>query len=90
MGRVANLCQPRVLIVDDDETVLAVVNDLIQRLGCNAPIAPNGVDPLEILRRNQDVTVLVSDISMPGMNGEGTDACCGPPAPCDPPALIRD
>ena len=26
--------------------------------------------PLEILRRNQDVTVLFSDISMPGMNGE--------------------
>ena len=70
MGRVANLCRPRILIVDDDETVLAVANDLIQQLGYNALLASNGVDALEILRRNQDVTVLFSDISMPGMNGE--------------------
>ena len=70
MGRAANPRQPRILIVDDDETVLAVANDLIQQLGYNALVASNGVDALEILRRNQDVTVLFSDISMPGMNGE--------------------
>jgi CheY-like chemotaxis protein len=70
MGRAANPRQPRILIVDDDETVLAVANDLIQQLGYNALVAFNGVDALEILRRNQDVTVLFSDISMPGMNGE--------------------
>jgi CheY-like chemotaxis protein len=51
-------------------TILAVVNDLIQHLGYNALVASNGVDELEILRRNPDVTVLFSDISMPGMNGE--------------------
>ena len=51
-------------------TILAVVNDLIQHLGYNALVASNGVDELEIFRRNPDVTVLFSDISMPGMNGE--------------------
>lgn len=70
MGRAANLRQPRILIVDDDETVLAVVNDLIQQLGYNVLVASNDVDELEILRRNPDVTVLFSDISMPGVNGE--------------------
>jgi CheY-like chemotaxis protein len=50
MGRAANLRQPRILIVDDDETVLAVVNDLIQQLGYNVLVASNGVDELEILR----------------------------------------
>ena len=60
----------RILIVDDDENVLAVANDLIQGLGYDVLIASNGVDALEILHRNQDITVLFSDISMPGMNGE--------------------
>jgi CheY-like chemotaxis protein len=57
------------LIVHDDETVLAVASDLIQRFACNALVASNSVDALEILRRNQDVAVLFSDIRMPGMNG---------------------
>jgi CheY-like chemotaxis protein len=64
------LDNPGFLIVDDDENVLAIASDLIQRLGYNALIASNGVDALEILRRNQDVSVLFSDIGMPGMNGE--------------------
>jgi CheY-like chemotaxis protein len=70
MGRATNPRQPWILIVDDDENVLAIANDLIQRLGYNALIASNAVDALEILRRNQDVYVLVADIGMPGMNGE--------------------
>ena len=70
MGCPTNPRQPWILIVDDDENVLAIANDLIQRLGYNALIASNGVDALEILRRNQDVSVLFSDIGMPGMNGE--------------------
>jgi CheY-like chemotaxis protein len=70
MGCAPNPRQPWILIVDDDENVLAIANDLIQRLGYNALIASNGIDALEILRRNQDVSVLFSDIGMPGMNGE--------------------
>jgi len=70
MGCAVNPRQPWILIVDDDENVLAIASDLIQRLGYNALVASNGVDALEILRRNQDVSVLFSDIGMPGMNGE--------------------
>ena len=70
MGRATNPRQPWILIVDDDENVLAIANDLIQRLGYNALIASNALDALEILRRNQDVSVLFSDVGMPGMNGE--------------------
>jgi CheY-like chemotaxis protein len=70
MGCAVNPRQPWILIVDDDENVLAIASDLIQRLGYNALVASNGVDTLEILRRNQDVSVLFSDIGMPGMNGE--------------------
>jgi CheY-like chemotaxis protein len=70
MGRATNPRQTWILIVDDDENVLAIANDLIQRLGYNALIASNAVDALETLHRNQDGYVLVSDIGMPDMNGE--------------------
>jgi CheY-like chemotaxis protein len=33
-------------------------------------VVSNGADALNSLRRNQDVTVLFSDINMPGMDGE--------------------
>jgi CheY-like chemotaxis protein len=80
MGCAVNPRQPWILIVDDDENVLAIASDLIQRLGYNALVASNGVDTLEILRRNQDVSVLFSDIGMPGMNGEELARAASPPA----------
>src|SRR3981189_423586 len=70
MGRATNPRQTWILIVDDDENVPAIANDLIQRLGYNALIASNAVDALETLHRNQDGSVLVSEIGMPVMNGE--------------------
>jgi CheY-like chemotaxis protein len=59
-----------ILIVDDDENVLEIATEFVQRLGYNAVVVSNGADALNSLRRNQDVTVLFSDINMPGMDGE--------------------
>ena len=70
MAQATNLRGPLVLIVDDDENVLEIATEFVQRLGYNAMVASNGADALDILRRNQDVTVLFSDINMPGMDGE--------------------
>jgi CheY-like chemotaxis protein len=57
MGCATDPRQPWILIVDDDENVLAIASDLIHRLGYNALIASSGVDALEILPGNQDVSV---------------------------------
>ena len=70
MAQATNPRGPLILIVDDDENVLEIATEFVQRLGYNAVVASNGVDALNILRRNQDVTVLFSDINMPGMDGE--------------------
>jgi two-component system cell cycle response regulator CpdR len=70
MAQATNPRGPLVLIVDDDENVLEITTEFVQRLGYNAVVASNGTDALNILRRNQDVTVLFSDINMPGMDGE--------------------
>ena len=66
----ANPCATRLLIAHDDENVPAMAAELVERLGYNVLVASNGIEALEILRKNKDVTILFSDISIPGMDGE--------------------
>ena len=70
MAQAANPRGPLLLIVDDDENVLEIAAEFVQRLGYTALVASNGADALNILRNNQNVTVLFSDINMAGMDGE--------------------
>jgi len=58
-----------VLVVDDDLANLEYVSRIFQREGLDALTATNGKDALELLRR-PEVTVMVSDLMMPGMDGQ--------------------
>lgn len=42
MAQATNLRGPLVLIVDDDENVLEIATEFVQRLGYNAVVASNG------------------------------------------------
>jgi CheY-like chemotaxis protein len=58
-----------VLVVDDDPTVLAVLTDMLEDLGCDVSCADNGPDALDQLRQNDQISILITDINMPGMDG---------------------
>ena len=59
-----------ILIVEDDEDVLAVAAESLRELGYQVVTALNAAQALEILRGNQPVELLFSDVIMPGgMNG---------------------
>jgi CheY-like chemotaxis protein len=58
-----------VLVVDDDPTVLVVLEDMLEDLGCEVISAANGPDALDQLRRNESISILITDINMPGMDG---------------------
>jgi len=58
-----------VLIVDDDPAVLEVVVAMLEELGCEVISAPSGADALDRLRQNQKISILITDINMPGMDG---------------------
>jgi two-component system, chemotaxis family, CheB/CheR fusion protein len=58
----------RILLVDDVEDVVTTCQALLELNGAVVTGATSGAQALEILAR-QDVDVLVSDISMPGMDG---------------------
>ena len=58
-----------VLVVDDDEINLQVAKMILEKkLPCRVITADNGVEGLEIMRR-QYVRVVLLDIMMPGMDG---------------------
>ncbi|MBC9208713.1 PAS domain-containing protein [Roseomonas aerophila] len=59
-----------VLVVDDEPTVRMLVTDVLEDLGYNALEAEDGPSGLEILRSDQRIDLLVSDVGLPGgMNG---------------------
>jgi len=58
-----------VLVVDDEPAVLDVVVDMLEELGCEVISARGGADALERLKQNEDISILITDINMPGMDG---------------------
>jgi two-component system, cell cycle response regulator CpdR len=58
-----------VLVVDDDADVLDVLASMLEDLGCRVELAHSGAEALDMLARNGDVSILITDINMPGMDG---------------------
>lgn len=58
-----------VLVVDDDPGVLDVIVGMLEDLGCQVISAHSGPDALDQLRQKQDISILITDINMPGMDG---------------------
>jgi two-component system response regulator HydG len=60
---------PTVLVVDDDQANLDSVSRIFQREGLTTLTSQNGKEALELLRR-PEVAVMVTDLMMPGMDGQ--------------------
>jgi two-component system response regulator HydG len=58
-----------VLVVDDDQSNLDSVCRIFQREGLSTLAAPNGTVALELLRK-PEVGVMVTDLMMPGVDGQ--------------------
>lgn len=59
-----------VLLVDDGETVLAVVSMLLERLGWQVLKARNGVEAVQQVRdRGPELSLILLDLAMPEMDG---------------------
>jgi two-component system, NtrC family, sensor kinase len=56
----------RVLVVEDDEAVLETARTVIAELGYTTLAARNGAEALAILKRDEPIDLLFSDIVMPG------------------------
>jgi two-component system chemotaxis response regulator CheY len=59
----------RVLVVDDSETVRQLVGVALQQGGYEIVEAVDGVDGLNKLSTERDISMVICDINMPRMNG---------------------
>src|SRR5690349_8384383 len=58
-----------VLLVDDDEGVLDVLTSMLEDLGCHVIRATSGPEALVRLESNDQISILITDINMPRMDG---------------------
>lgn len=65
----AECVRARILAVDDDALIAMSTTDMLEDLGHEVIEANSGEQALEILRSGQPVDLLITDFSMPRMNG---------------------
>ena len=59
----------RILAVDDDALISMATVGMLEELGHEVIEAYSGQQALEILQNQADIDILITDFSMPGMNG---------------------
>ncbi len=59
----------RVLLVEDNVEVRAALRSMLVTLGFTVVEAGNGVEALEVLQVHADITILITDVTMPEMGG---------------------
>src|ERR1700712_4173807 len=59
----------RILLVDDEPDILEIVAQHMEAAGYFVLTAQSGVAALALLDRDANVDVIVSDLSMPGLDG---------------------
>jgi CheY-like chemotaxis protein len=61
--------RPKLLIVDDDPEVRIVIAEFLEGSGYTVVQANGGREALDLLTRNPDLRMIISDIRMPDMSG---------------------
>ncbi|MBN2289797.1 MAG: response regulator [Candidatus Glassbacteria bacterium] len=62
------MAKKKILIVDDDEQVLAMLNELLEEEGYLIEISPGGEDALSKVA-GKNYHLVISDVRMPGIDG---------------------
>ena len=62
----------RILVVDDDDLVRETVAAQLEAAGFATLVASGGIEALALIEAGEIVDAMVSDLSMPGMNGKTT------------------
>ncbi|MEH3101861.1 PAS domain-containing protein [Sphingomonas adhaesiva] len=61
--------EPLVMVVEDQPAVRMLIVELLEGLGCRVIEAANGHDAIALLDARPDLSLLVSDVGLPGVSG---------------------
>jgi CheY-like chemotaxis protein len=70
------VCVSRILIVDDDAEVRRVLAQMLVRRGYEVSEAGNGKEALAMLKADEKIEVMVTDLVMPEFEGFETIKAC--------------
>jgi len=59
----------QILVVEDEPTMLELTSMMLEELGYQPTQAKTPAEALELARENPEITLLLTDVVMPGMNG---------------------
>jgi CheY-like chemotaxis protein len=59
----------KILIAEDDKISEQLITKIAKQIGCEVLIARNGIEAVEICRKNSDIDLVLMDIKMPQMDG---------------------
>jgi DNA-binding NtrC family response regulator len=59
----------KILIVDDEPGVLNVLADIVGVLGFSVIAVPDAESALSVVKGGENIALVITDLSLPGMNG---------------------
>lgn len=59
----------KLLVIDDDTTLLVMYRELLSPYGFEVLTAPDGTDAVAIVEQNPDIMLVILDLAMPRMDG---------------------
>jgi PAS domain S-box-containing protein len=57
------------LIVEDDQSALLLLKELLESTGINIYTAKNGLEAISLFKKNPDINLVLMDIQLPQLNG---------------------
>lgn len=67
--KIEQLRKLKFLFIEDEEELLQIICDALTKLQIKFITATNGKEALDIISKNSDLDIIVTDINMPIMNG---------------------
>ncbi|MBF0441882.1 MAG: response regulator [Oligoflexales bacterium] len=58
-----------VLAIDDSKIILIQIKKVVETLNVKCYTASDAVEGIECAKNNKDISLIIADINMPGMNG---------------------
>lgn len=67
--KIFQLRKLKLLFVEDEDDLINIITDTLNKLEANFLTAQNGQEALDIIEKNPDLDAVITDINMPIMNG---------------------
>lgn len=59
----------KLLFVEDEEDLIEIITDTLNKLQASFLTAKNGEEALDVIKQNPDIDIVVTDLNMPIMSG---------------------